>query len=65
MSKVYGKIGPLENGWKFEGIAMDQLKELIQLADNEDIDSIEETFGDLAILPAILKDLISEIEGNK
>lgn len=64
MSRVYGKIDPLNNGWAFEGLTIEQLKELIQAADEEVIDSIEETLGDLSILPAVLKDLISEVENK-
>ena len=64
MSKVYGKIEENGNGWSFEGVTIQHLKDLVKAADNEEIDSIEEFFGDLAILPAILKDLINDIEGN-
>lgn len=65
MSKVYGKIEENENGWSFEGVTLQHLKDLVKAADNDEIDSIEEYFGDLAILPVILKDLISDIEGSK
>lgn len=62
MSKVYGKIEENENGWSFEGVTLQHLKDLVAATEREELDSIEEYFGDLAILPAIIKDLISEVE---
>lgn len=65
MSKVYGNIEENENGWSFEGVTLQHLKDLVAATEREELDSIEEYFGDLAILPAIIKDLISEVEDKQ
>ena len=60
--KRYGVIPIQDNGWSHPGFTADELMQLIHDSEYED-SAIEAITHDIAILPALLKDLIGAASG--